>query len=571
MSELQLRPKPWLKIYNELGVSEPIFDNMTLAQHVEQHAREIPDFSALQYIDCCINYGELNSWSNRFANLLKDQGVKKGDIIGIHLANCPQYLIAIIAASKLGCVVSGISPLLVPVEVAYQINDAGINCLLTSDELFSGVITPVTDKFETLQSVIVTRMRDFLDVHNREGNSVQSPSLESCRFHSIDYLAAMATMSNLFESVDSTPEDTFFVQYTGGTTGRSKGAELSIHNVMYNCVQFTVYRQLTLGKETLASAFPLFHIAGVCVNLLSLINAARILVIPDPRDLDHFIGQMKKYTPTILCSVPTLYKMLREHNDFDGVDFSELKLATTGAAPMPLEERIKLEKIIGAGMLSDTFGMTETGPVHVCNPPMRGKPTSVGIPVLGGDTRIVDIETGSKEMPLGEPGEIITSGPQVMKGYHNLPEENAIALRELNGKTWMFTGDVGFMDDEGYIYLCDRAKDMLIVGGYKVFSVEIEDKLKELEFVSQSAIIGHPDIQRSGSDIVYLYVELDKSVNSLSHEFLKEKIINFCRKNMAPYKIPKSIEFIDSIPLTSVGKIDKKKLRQFLLAKCHTK
>jgi long-chain acyl-CoA synthetase len=248
--------------------------------------------------------------------------------------------------------------------------------------------------------------------------------------------------------------------------------------------------------------------------------------------------------------------------DITGVDFSSLKIAHSGAAPLAGEDRRKIEAVIGENKMSDMFGMTETGPVHVCNPPMRAQPTSVGIPVPGADTRIVDLETGTKEMPVGEPGEIITSGPQVMKGYLNLPEESAKAMRQWRGKTWMYTGDVGYMDKEGYIYLCDRAKDMLIVSGYKVFSVEVEDKLQTLDCIANSAVIGTADEKRPGNDIVNLYVELTPEANKLEPEAVTAKILAFCRENMAPYKIPKLIHIIDHIPLTAVGKLDKKALRE---------
>ena len=217
--------------------------------------------------------------------------------------------------------------------------------------------------------------------------------------------------------------------------------------------------------------------------------------------------------------------------------------------------------MLGEGKLSDMFGMTETGPVHVQNPPKHSKPASVGIPVPGAETRIVDLETGTKEMPFGEAGEIITTGPQVMKGYLNLPEESAKALREWRGKTWMYTGDVGYMDEDGYIYLCDRAKDMLIVGGFKVFSVEVEDKLQSLDFIAQSAVIATPDTKRPGNDVVNLYVELSPDSKDKDPASIEQEITEFCRSHMAAYKVPKVIKLIDEIPLTPVGKVDKKVLR----------
>jgi long-chain acyl-CoA synthetase len=305
----------------------------------------------------------------------------------------------------------------------------------------------------------------------------------------------------------------------------------------------------------------MFHAAGLAIHIAGIRFGCRVLLVTDPRDVAFICAQLKRFPPTRIAAVPTLYQMLVDTPAFGEIDFSRLKTAMSGAAPLPGEDRRRIEAIIGPNKLSDVFGMTESGPVHVCNPPMRGKPTTVGIPVAGADTRIVDLETGSREMPFGEPGEIITSGPHVMLGYLNLPEESARALRELDGRKWMFTGDVGFMDEEGYITLCDRAKDMLIVGGYKVFSVELEDKLKSLDCIAQSAVIGTPDTRRPGNDIVNLYVELDAEAKRRDPETVRREINDFCRANMAAYKVPKNIVLIEAIPLTPVGKIDKKALR----------
>ena len=355
--------------------------------------------------------------------------------------------------------------------------------------------------------------------------------------------------------------DTFMIQYTGGTTGKPKGAQLTHRNVMHNVAQFSVYVPWRLGQEVAATAFPMFHVAGLLYHVTAMRFAARMLLIPNPRDLDFFCAQMKRFPPTHLAAVPTLYQMLVAHPAFREIDFSNLRHAVTGAAPLTSEDRKSIEGVVGQGKLSDVFGMTETGPVHVENPPGSTKHASIGIPVPGADTRIVDLETGAREMPLGEPGEIITSGPQVMKGYLNLPEESGIALRQWQGKTWMYTGDVGYMDDEGYIYLCDRAKDMLIVGGFKVFSVEVEDKLKALDFIAQSAVVATPDLERLGNDVVNLYVQLNDAAKDQDQAFVAEQIITYCRENMAPYKVPKEIHIIDEIPVTPIGKIDKKTLR----------
>jgi len=545
---------PWQHVYDELGVEAPSLDDRTLGSWVAEHGKSFGDNTALQYFDREISYRELDEISNRLANALQALGVGQGDAVGIYLPNTPQYAIALVAISKLGCTGSGVSPLLAPGELANQVEDAGIKVLLAFDALANSTLIKMPLVPECLKHVVVTGAADYL-----APAEFAMPSIEGVTC--IDYLGLVEGGSPEFDPHPSHWNDTWMIQYTGGTTGPPKGAELSVRNVMYNLKQSSAYEPAEVGNGVLATAFPMFHIAGLAIVVSALCHAARILLIPDPRNVEFFCRQMIRFPPTLLAAVPTLYQMVMSHPLAAQIDFSELKVAISGAAPLTAADRELVESRVGANKLSDLFGMTETGPVHLCNPHKRTKSGSVGIPVPGAETRIVDLETGQQEMPLGEAGEIITSGPHVMKGYLNLPDESAKALREWRGKTWMYTGDVGYMDDEGYVFLCDRAKDMLIVGGYKVFSVEVEDKLAGLDFIAQSAVIATPDEKRPGNDIVNLYVELTPDSKDRDEKSVCEDIRQFCRANMAAYKVPKVIRVIDEIPLTPVGKIDKKVLR----------
>jgi len=545
---------PWQGVYDELGIEAPPLDDRTLGSWVEEHGNTLADNTALQYIGREISYRELDEMSNQLASALTSLGVSKGDVVGLHMPNIPQYPIALAAISKLGCAGSGVSPLLMPGEVVHQIEDAGITTLISFDALASSVLTKLPGIPACLENVIVAGAADYL-----APTEVAIPDLAGVNCSS--YLSAVDTASTAFEACPADWNDTWMIQYTGGTTGAPKGAEISVRNLMYNICQTSAYEPWDIGKEVLATAFPMFHVAGLGVTVSAIRHGARALLIPDPRDIEFFCKQMTRFPPTRLAAVPTLYQMLLGHPLFGDIDFSNLKVAITGAAPLTATDREGIEAVIGANKLSDLFGMTETGPVHVCSPHKRSKAGSIGIPVPGADTRIVDLESGAKEMPFGEAGEIITSGPHVMKGYRNLPDETAKALREWRGKTWMYTGDVGYMDDEGYIFLCDRAKDMLIVGGYKVFSVEVEDKLKDLDFIAESAVVGTPDEKRPGNDVVNVYVELKPDARDGDAKAVVEEIQEYCRANMAAYKVPKVVRVIDAIPLTPVGKIDKKVLR----------
>lgn len=553
----ELEPGPWLTIHKELGVEPPVIDDTPLGVFIERYAQTIPDHGALRYLERDISYRELNELSNRLANAFATMGVGVGDVVGLHLPNIPQYVIAVLALFKLGATISSVSPLLAPSEVAAQIEDAQIKVLVSLDDL-------VRSRFEVLESedgipdcleaVIVTGADEL-----GQASELQLPMLNSVSCTS--YLEFTATASIEFTQVDLSPDHICMIQYTGGTTGKPKGAMLALRPIMYHMHLVQFYQPWEIGKETVASAFPMFHIGGLNMVLTALRFGAHALVIPNARDLDHYCQQMVDLPPTRLVGVPTLYQMIAEHPLSGKIDFSQLNCALTGSAPITGEDRVRIEAMLKGAVLSDNFGLTESGPTILLNPQARCKPESVGIPVPSVDVRIVDVETGTRELPYGEAGEIIASSPCLMKGYLNRPSETANALREWHGKTWLHTGDVGVMDEEGYVYLKDRAKDMIVVSGYKVFSVEVEDKLSVLEFVACSALVGSADPKRPGSEIVNLYVELTPQAKLADPDATRANILDFCRAEMAAYKVPKVIHIVDAIPLTPVGKIDKKVLR----------
>lgn len=564
MSEdLELELGPWLSIHSELGVEPPTFDHRTPGTFVELYAQSIPKQAAIQYVDREICYQEYNELANRLANALANLGIGRNDVVGLYLPNIPQGAIAVVALAKLGATITTISPLLAPAEVANQLEDAGVKLLIALDALAKPALAYISESGtlpQALQNVIVTGVDDLRHVKGDEsGKGLELPTLDSVACHT--YLELSAAADTEYHQIDLPPDHVYLIQYTGGTTGKPKGAMLTLGGTMYNVPLSNIYRPLEVGTETIVAAFPMFHIAGLALIHWSLRCGGRLLQIPNPRDMDHFCDQLIRFPPTRLGAVPTLYQMMADHPKSSKIDFSHLRGASTGAAPITGDDRKRIEKMLGGIVLSDSFGMTESGATSVINPPARCKPEAVGIPAPSIDVRIVDVETGTREMPYGEAGEIIISSPCCMTGYVNRPEETAHALREWRGKTWMHTGDVGVMDDEGYIYLKDRAKDMLIVSGFKVFSVEVEDKLSALDFIANSALIGSPDPQRPGSEVVNLYVELVPDGHTLDPKQVKAEIVSFCRANMAAYKVPKFIFIVDAIPLTPIGKIDKKVLR----------
>ncbi len=548
------------------GADELVVPIRNLADVVEACTSAAPTLAAADYFGVTLTYASLDRWSNRLANVLRSRGVQQYDVIGLHLPNTPQYLIGMVAAARLGCPVTGISPLLSAAEAHYQINDAGVRYLLSLDQFYSEKVQPLDGQCSRLRGVLVTGALDFLPQWKRllayalkKVPRVRWQPLTTVRTEALMPVLRNAATDRIYTSF--TEEDTAYIQYTGGTTGLPKGAELSLRNVNANVAQLRSFLPDIEGKA-LASAFPIFHAAGLGTALVALHGKVRQCLIPNPRDMAHFIAQIKKRSPAMMANVPLLYQKLMEQPDFRKVDFSQLEMAFSGAAPFSPDAIRQLEQIIGHGKLCEGYGMTEATTFIALNPIGRAKIGTVGLPMPNCELRIVDIETGMHDMPPGEPGEIILSGPQVMKGYRNRPGETAKAIRVQDGRRWLFTGDVGFLDTEGYLTICDRVKDMLIVGGFKVFSLEVESKLRQLPCIDSSALIGMPDPHRPGNDIIQLFVQLSAQAKGTDLQRWREEITYFCRQNLAPYKIPADIEFLDALPLTSLGKIDKKALRR---------
>ena len=552
-------PQPWLATYEKLGVdwqSLPDVPEKTMSDYIRDHASQFADRPALVYFGVTTSYSELDHLADKFANHLVSVGCKKGDVLGIQLPNTPQYVVGMIAAARLGMKVTSVSALLTPPEVIHQCNDASVKVLLTLDAIFNATGAMLEGKIPSLAQVVVSAATEMLP--GAPNAAIENPTLGDATVVGFNDAIESACGDKVDVPVDF--DDVLYLQYTGGTTGKPKGAQLSSRNILTNNVQADLFYGYRVGEETVASAFPMFHIGGAAVMFNALRTASIFMVIADPRNIDQFVAEMKAFPPTIIANVPALFQMLVNAESFRALEFSQLRIAVSGAAPFSVEEIKRLEEVVGKNKFCEVYGMTETSPVQTLNPANAFKPGFVGVPLPCTDLRIVDAESG-EDMPVGTPGEVVVSGPQVMSGYLAMPEASADALREHDGKIWMHTGDIGFLDEEGYLKICDRSKDMLIVGGYKVFSVEIESKLQALPFVEMSAVVGRADENRPGNDVVQLYVQRNESEPADDEKHIAA-ITEFCRANMAPYKVPKEIFFVDAIPLTSVGKIDKKALRK---------
>ena len=549
--------RPWLKSYDPGVEPECEIPDISLTDQLLDTFRAHADRTAFHYMGMSMSFGELLEQSGRFAAALAERGLGRGDVVAVNLPNIPQYLVAVVGSLRAGCAISGLAPLLTPDEMIYQLNDCGARAFITLDLLFDAKFAGVAHRTSGVELVLVAGIADYL------------PGVGECpTAKPLAGLQVMAFLDFVNSSRGQPPEvscvkdDLCFLQYTGGTTGPPKGAILTHGSLIANIYQFDHWAKLEKAGGVWLTGFPMFHMAGLFIASCALAWAETLILIPDPRNVDHIIGEYERHRPNFLANVPSLYMMLLASDEFKNQDFSQVEDCLTGAAPFPVDGIKTLEAALGEGKLVEVWGMTETSPLITVNP-TRGKKKlgSVGLPLPSTRLRIVDVADGETEVPLGQEGELICSGPQLMKGYLNKPEETENALREHDGAVWMHTGDVGRMDEDGFVYVVDRAKDMIIVSGYKVFSSEVEDKLYKHPAIEMCALVGIPDPERPGSEIVKLVVQKSEAYRDKPNEDVETEIVTYARDKLAPYKVPRVLEFVESVPLTSVGKVDKKALR----------
>jgi long-chain acyl-CoA synthetase len=559
--------KPWLKSYDPWVDPEITIPDETYVDMMDRAIKYDPQRAAFHFLGSTYSYKDLDNFADSFAGYLASRGCVPGDVVGVNLPNTPQYLIALAGILRAGCVASGVSPLLTPKEMAYQMNDTAVKCLVTLDAIFENRVQKIRNDIPSLKSCIVTNIIDFLPPHKRFlGKLLKKVPVGKVEpiagKEIIPFMKVVRKYGASRPKVHIDPTDTCLIQYTGGTTGVPKGAVLTHRNVVANILQATRWFDLKLGGGIACSGFPFFHQAGLYLGLTTMAMSYTQCLIPDPRNTDHVCREISKHHPSIMLHVPALYQMLMDNPAFAKIDFSSCDVCISGAAPFSKTAINALESIVGKGKLVEILGMTEASPVITMNP-CKGKKKlgSVGLPLQSTRIKVVDVETGTKEVPVGEVGELIINGPQVMKGYHNKPAETANSLREYQQEKWLYTGDVVRMDEDGYIFIADRSKDMLIVGGYKVFSREVEEVLSQYAAVQFCAIIGMPDPKRPDSEVVKAVIQLNPETVKKDHEVIKKELLDHCRENLAAYKVPKVVEITEAMPLTAVGKVDKKVLR----------
>ncbi len=549
--------RPWLAHYDPQVPPRLRYDNVPLYTFLERAAERYPKRLAVRFHNWSATYAQFKMLVDFAAAHLKSLGVRHGDRVAIMLPNSPQALISYWASLKLGAVVVMTNPLYMEKELLHHFTDAGASTLITLDLLWTR-IAPLRPRLPGLIRVIVTSMADCLgfplNLLYRWKTRRQQP------VSPIPYDGqSVLPWKELLRRTTPDPahsvnphRDMALLQYTGGTTGLPKGAMLTHANLSANAQQCrAILHAVGDHGEVMLGVLPFFHIYGltVCVNFGTLIGAT-LLPLPrfDPRETLQTIHNSK---PTIFPCAPSIFIAMLQQKKLERYDLSSIRYCISGSAPMPVAVMERFQQLTGAHIV-EGYGLTEASPVTHLNPLHgRGKPGSIGVPFPDTDAVIVDMEVGTIPLPPGKIGELVIRGPQVMHGYWKRPDETASTLR--NG--WLYTGDIATMDEDGYFYIVDRKKDLIITGGYNVYPREIDEVLHEHPAVREAVTVGVPHATRG--EIIKAYIVLKEG-----HSATKADILAFCRQKLASYKVPKQIEFRDELPKTLVGKVLRRALRE---------
>jgi long-chain acyl-CoA synthetase len=546
--------KPWLNHYDE-GVPPSIdYPEINISKFLDDSAKEFGSRTAIWFLKEKITYKKLKDFTERLATALVDIGAKKGNVVALMMPNFPQFIIGYYGILKAGCIVTTVNPLYSERELAYQLNDARAEIIIVWDNQLDKVLN--VKERTRLRHIIISNLFDFAPNANPLGK--REPPEISGTLQLLNLINKTKPKPPKIET--NAKEDLVCLQYTAGTTGLPKGAMLTHYNITSNVYMSAEWVKgvLQRGKETFLTSMPLVHIYAqtVCMNF-GIYQGSTLALHPDPRDQRALFEIIKATHATAFPGVPTFYMRLLERDDLEDYvkDLKSLKVCNSGAAPMPPEILNEFEKRTGSVIL-EGYGMTETSPTTISNPfGGQRKIGSVGLPFPDTEVKLVNIEDYTQIVPQGESGEIMIKGPQVFKGYLNKPEATANQLKD----GWVLTGDVAIMDEDGYFFIVDRKKDMINVSGFKVFPREVEDLLFEHESIEKCAVIGVPDPEKAGSEKVKAYIVL-KDGFSESKE-LEGEIKEYCRKNIAPYKVPKSFEFRKELPESLAGKVLRKDLK----------
>jgi long-chain acyl-CoA synthetase len=553
----------WQRFYDPNTPYTLTYPAVTLDGLLDDASRRYPNRTALSYvlryafggrllIGSRQSYNQLHDQVDRMAAAFAGLGIRKGDRVAIMLPNSPQFVIAFYAAMRVGAIVVNTNPTYTTPEIRHQLADSGAETIVLLN-LFLPRLRAAQAQLPQLKRVIVATIDEGLplpinmlvrSMQRREPDWVDvKPDASTFRFADL-----LARYQPLPPWVARSPDDVALFQYTGGTTGAPKAAMLTHHNLVANALQASAWLpSQPPGGERMMCAIPFFHVYGMTVGMnLGIVLAAQLIIVPNPRPIENVMRVIQRERATLFPGVPAMYIGIINHPDVAKYDLSSVRACISGAAPLPMEVQERFGAITG-GRLVEGYGLTEAAPITHCNP-LFGlrKPGSIGIPLPDVEAKIVDIES-DKPIPPGSDatGELLIRGPQVMRGYWNRPEDTAACL---SPDGWLRTGDIAKVDSDGYFSIVDRKKDMIIASGYKVLPREVEEVLYSHPAVLEAAVAGVPDPYRG--ETVKAYVVLKDGASAT-----REDLFAHCRASLAPYKVPKLIEFRSELPKTTIGKV----------------
>ncbi|MEE9472525.1 MAG: long-chain fatty acid--CoA ligase [Acidimicrobiia bacterium] len=556
----------WLKSY-AAGVPHSLAPKaeQSLFDVLDDAAQRFPERPAIAFLRKHLTYHQLLDSVERFSAALASMGVEKGDRVGLILPNCPQYVIAYYASLRLGAIVVGNNPQYTQRELGHQLRDAGPTVVVVLDQLYPN-LAAIRDQIPSLEQVIVTRLTDYMGFplkllaplkfrkEARQKGRAWPPVPKRADVQW--WKALMRTRRKVPAPVEVDPkQDPAGLIYTGGTTGLSKGAVLTHHNLVTNCRQSSVWLvDLRDGEESVMCILPFFHAYGMTVGMnLGIYKAAKLILLPR-FNVEATLKEIERERPSLFPGVPRIYSALNQAAEGRTLDLSSIRACLSGAAKLPLAVAEQFEALTG-GRVIEGYGLTETSPLTHANPISdHRKAGSFGLPIPDTDCRVVDLDDPTVSVPPEMPGELAISGPQVMAGYWNQPTETAAMIRD----GWLYTGDIVRMDEDGYFFLVDRKKEVVIVSGFNVYPTEVEEMLHNHPKVARVAVIGVPD--EATGEAVKAFVVLRQGETATPQE-----IIEWCRNpeaGLTGYRVPKQIEFRDSLPETLVGKVLRRVLRE---------
>jgi long-chain acyl-CoA synthetase len=511
---------------------------MNLSSKLQETARESASKTAYYFMGQGTTYAQLDGAITKFASGLEKLGVKQGDHIALLLGNSPHFIIGLYGALRLGVTVIPVNPIYTPDEIGYIVNNGDVKLVVALD-----MAIPLAEKVHPL----LPKVENFIFCETSE-NGIAKHNIESLTLYPKmkSFTSVVASGDLTFKGPDLQDDDTAIILYTSGTTGKPKGAMLTHKNLFSNASDVGDYLRMN-NQDRVITTLPMFHVFCLTVALNApLLSGATLLIAPrfSPKEI---FDLAREYEATVFAGVPTMYNFLFQYPEANPEDFKTLRLCISGGASLPVALLTNFEKKFNV-TVSEGYGLSEASPVTCFNPLDRPrKAGSIGTSILHVENKIVN-ELG-EELPDGEVGELIVSGPNVMKGYYKMPEETAAALRD----GWLYTGDLARMDDEGYFYIVDRKKDLIIVGGYNVYPREVEEVLYNHPDVVEVAVLGEPDSEFGESVKCYI---VSKNPNTTEEQFLE-----YCREHLAKYKVPSSIEFLEELPKNTTGKILRRALK----------